>query len=110
MLTLPGRGGGVSLQALVRILGERGIQDALIEGGPDLAWSGVREGVVDRLVLYLAPKLAGGRDAPGTLGGEGVATIAEAAGAAIESVEMVGADIRVTARLKEGATGVHRDR
>jgi len=110
VLTLPGRGGGVSLQALVRILGERGIQDALIEGGPDLAWSGVREGVVDRLVLYLAPKLAGGRDVPGTLGGEGVATIAEAAAAAIESLEMVGADIRVTARLKGGAAGVHRDR
>ncbi len=110
VLTLPGTGDGVSMRALVRILGERGIQDALIEGGPDLAWSSVREGVVDRLVLYLAPKLAGGRDAPGTLGGEGIATIADAAGAAIESVEMVGADVRVTARLKGEATGVHRDR
>ena len=82
----------------------------LIEGGADMAWSSVEEGVVDRLVLYLAPKLAGGRDAPGALGGEGIATIADAVDAAIESVEMVGADIRVTARLKGGASGVHRDR
>ena len=73
------------------------MQDAADRGRPDLAWSSVEEGVVDRLVLYLAPKLAGGRDAPGTLGGEGIATIADAVGAAIESVEMVGADIRVTA-------------
>ena len=101
---------GVSMRALVRALGERDVQDVLIEGGPALAWSSIDEGVVDRLVLYLAPKLVGGRDAPGTLDGEGVPGIADAVGAEIESVEMVGADVRVTARLKGGTTGVHRDR
>lgn len=110
VLTLPGAPAGVSMAALVHALGERGIQDALIEGGPDLAWSSVEEGVVDRLVLYLAPKLAGGRDAPGTLGGDGVAEIAGAIGAEIESVEMVGPDVRVVAGLRRGASGVHRDR
>jgi diaminohydroxyphosphoribosylaminopyrimidine deaminase/5-amino-6-(5-phosphoribosylamino)uracil reductase len=110
VLTLAGTEGGVSLRSLMRTLGERDVQDALIEGGPDLAWSGVQEGVVDRLVLYLAPKLAGGRDAPGILGGEGVATIVDAADTAIESVEMVGADVRVTARLKGDSADVHRDR
>jgi diaminohydroxyphosphoribosylaminopyrimidine deaminase/5-amino-6-(5-phosphoribosylamino)uracil reductase len=110
VLSLPGRDGRVSMRALIRTLGERDIQDALIEGGPDIAWSSVEEGVVDRLVLYLAPKLAGGRDAPGTMGGDGVATIADAAGAAIESVEMVGEDVRVTARLRGGSTDVHRGR
>jgi diaminohydroxyphosphoribosylaminopyrimidine deaminase/5-amino-6-(5-phosphoribosylamino)uracil reductase len=110
VLTLPAAPGGVPIRALIEALGDREVQDVLIEGGPDLAWSSVREGVVDRLVLYLAPRLAGGRDAPGTLGGDGVATIADAIGAEIESVEMVGPDIRVTARLKGGATGVHGDR
>jgi diaminohydroxyphosphoribosylaminopyrimidine deaminase/5-amino-6-(5-phosphoribosylamino)uracil reductase len=101
---------GVSMRALVRALGDRDVQDVLIEGGPELAWSSVDEGVVDRLVLYLAPKLAGGRDAPGTLAGDGVATIADAIGGEIESVEMAGADIRIAARLKGGTTGVHGDR
>jgi diaminohydroxyphosphoribosylaminopyrimidine deaminase/5-amino-6-(5-phosphoribosylamino)uracil reductase len=111
VLVLPEtEGGGVSLRALTQALGDRDVQDALIEGGPDLAWSSVEEGVADRLVLYLAPKLAGGRTAPGVLGGDGVATITEAIGGEIESVEMVGPDIRIVAGLRRGATGVHRDR
>jgi len=111
VLTLPaGRDGRVSLHALMEALGGRGVQDVLIEGGAELAWSSVREAVVDRLVLYLAPKLAGGRNAPSAIGGDGVDTIADAIGASIESVEMIGPDIRVTADLSGGADGVHRDR
>ena len=66
--------------------------------------------MVDRLVLYLAPKLVGGRDAPGAMGGDGVGTIADAIGATIESVTMIGPDIRVAVDLSGGADGVHRDR
>jgi diaminohydroxyphosphoribosylaminopyrimidine deaminase/5-amino-6-(5-phosphoribosylamino)uracil reductase len=110
VLTLPEVPGGVSMWSLVGALGERDIQDALIEGGADLAWSSIEEGIVDRLVLFLAPKLVGGRDAPGMLGGAGAAGIADAVGAEIESVEMVGPDIRVVAGLRRGAVGVHRDR
>jgi diaminohydroxyphosphoribosylaminopyrimidine deaminase / 5-amino-6-(5-phosphoribosylamino)uracil reductase len=111
VLALPaGRDGRVSLRALMEALGGRGVQDVLIEGGAELAWSSVREAVVDRLVLYLAPKLAGGRNAPSAIGGEGVGTIADAIGVSIESVEMIGPDIRVTADLGGGADGVHRDR
>ncbi|MFL5736735.1 MAG: bifunctional diaminohydroxyphosphoribosylaminopyrimidine deaminase/5-amino-6-(5-phosphoribosylamino)uracil reductase RibD, partial [Actinomycetota bacterium] len=56
--------GSVSIAALVEALGKRDVQQLLIEGGPTLAWSAVEEAVVDRLVLYLAPKLLGGVDAP----------------------------------------------
>jgi diaminohydroxyphosphoribosylaminopyrimidine deaminase/5-amino-6-(5-phosphoribosylamino)uracil reductase len=66
--------------------------------------------VVDRIVLYLAPKVVGGRDAPGILGGDGVATIADAIGGVIESVEMVGTDVRVAASLRRGAGNVHGHR
>jgi diaminohydroxyphosphoribosylaminopyrimidine deaminase/5-amino-6-(5-phosphoribosylamino)uracil reductase len=111
VLTVPaGNDGRVPLPSLMEALGGRGVQEVLIEGGAELAWSSVRDGVVDRLVLYLAPKLAGGRDAPSAMGGEGVDTIADAIGATIESVEMIGADIRVTVDLSGGADGVHRDR
>jgi diaminohydroxyphosphoribosylaminopyrimidine deaminase/5-amino-6-(5-phosphoribosylamino)uracil reductase len=110
VLVLPASPDGVSMRALIHALGERDLQDALIEGGPDLAWASVEEGVVDRLVLYVAPKLAGGRDAPGVLGGRGIATIADAVGAEIESIEHMGGDLRVTASLRTGGAGVHRDR
>ena len=95
--------GGVSLPELLAHLGKRDVQGVLLEGGATLAWSFVREGLVDRVVLYLAPKLVGGAQAPGVLMGEGFAPIGGAAALRIESVERVGDDLRVEA-------DVHRDR
>jgi diaminohydroxyphosphoribosylaminopyrimidine deaminase / 5-amino-6-(5-phosphoribosylamino)uracil reductase len=97
------RSGGVSLPALVVALGKREIQDVLIEGGPTLAWAALEAGVVDRLVMYLAPKLIGGAAAPGVLSGAGVATIADAVPIELTSVEEIGGDLKVVAV-------VHRDR
>lgn len=94
---------GVSLPELVAHLGKRDMQGVLLEGGATLAWSFVRERLVDRLVLYLAPKLVGGADAPGVLMGEGFAPIGGAAALRIVSAERIGDDLRVEA-------DVHGDR
>ena len=93
----------VSVAGVMSELGKRDVQTVLIEGGSTLAWSAVEAGVVDRLVLYLAPRLVGGTAAPGVLGGDGVATIAGALPIAIRSVERTGEDVKVVA-------DVHRDR
>ncbi|HEX5937405.1 MAG TPA: bifunctional diaminohydroxyphosphoribosylaminopyrimidine deaminase/5-amino-6-(5-phosphoribosylamino)uracil reductase RibD [Actinomycetota bacterium] len=95
--------GGVSLPALVDELGKRDVQGLVLEGGPTLAWSAVRDGVVDQLVLYLAPALVGGRDAIGWLAGEGFAPIDRAHRVEVLSVERLGSDLKVVA-------DVHRDR
>ena len=77
----PEGAGGVSMRALVRTLGERERP-----GRADRGRSRRSPGRASRRAsstgwcCYLAPKLAGGRDAPGALGGEGVATIADAIG------------------------------
>lgn len=92
-----GDGGGVALAEVVKTLAAREIQEVLIEGGPTLAWSAVAEGVVDRFVLYLAPKLIGGLDARGILAGAGFAPIARARDVSITDVRMVGPDLRVRA-------------
>jgi diaminohydroxyphosphoribosylaminopyrimidine deaminase/5-amino-6-(5-phosphoribosylamino)uracil reductase len=73
------------------------VRSVLIEGGPTLAWSAVADGLVDRVVLYLAPKLVGGAAAPGILGGEGVATLADASSLRFRSVERIGADVKLVA-------------
>jgi diaminohydroxyphosphoribosylaminopyrimidine deaminase/5-amino-6-(5-phosphoribosylamino)uracil reductase len=96
-------GGLVPLGPLVEHLGKRDVQTLLIEGGPTLAWSAVREGVVDRVVVFLAPKLLGGRDAPGIVDGEGLAPVGSAIGLELRRVERVGDDLMVEA-------DVHRDR
>ncbi|HEX4942365.1 MAG TPA: hypothetical protein VFW51_07505, partial [Actinomycetota bacterium] len=59
--------------------------------------------VVDQIVLYLAPTLIGGRDAPGWLAGVGVPTLADASQLDIVSVERLDRDLKVVA-------DVHRDR
>ena len=92
--------GAVSLRGLVEALGKRDVQGIVIEGGPTLAWSAVRDGVVDRLVLYLAPSLVGGRAAAGWLAGAGVAPIDRAERVDVISVDRVGPDLRVVADVQ----------
>jgi diaminohydroxyphosphoribosylaminopyrimidine deaminase/5-amino-6-(5-phosphoribosylamino)uracil reductase len=94
----------VGLSGLMDHLGGRlEVQELLIEGGPTLAWSAVEEGIVDRFVLYLAPKLLGGEAAPGVLGGKGFETLAEALPLEMRSAERLGPDLKVVA-------DVHRNR
>jgi diaminohydroxyphosphoribosylaminopyrimidine deaminase/5-amino-6-(5-phosphoribosylamino)uracil reductase len=95
--------GSVSLPGLVQALGKRDVQAVLIEGGPTLAWAAIRDGIVDQVVLYLAPILVGGRGAKGWLEGAGFAPIGRAARLEIVSVERIGEDLKVVA-------DVHRDR
>jgi diaminohydroxyphosphoribosylaminopyrimidine deaminase/5-amino-6-(5-phosphoribosylamino)uracil reductase len=97
------RAGAVSLDALLAHLGKRDVQGVLVEGGSTLAGSFVREDLVDRLVLYVAPLLLGGAEAPGILSGEGFAPVGEGRRVSIVRIDRLGPDLRVEA-------DVHRDR
>jgi diaminohydroxyphosphoribosylaminopyrimidine deaminase/5-amino-6-(5-phosphoribosylamino)uracil reductase len=90
-------GDGVPLGELAADLGKRDVQGLLLEGGPTLAFAAVEEGLVDRVVVYLAPKLIGGVDAPTVLGGRGFAPIANAVPLRIRSFDLLGADLKVEA-------------
>ena len=97
VLHLPGAGGKVDLAALLRDLGQRGINELHVEAGHKLNGSLLREGLVDELLVYLAPKLLG----PG-LGMANIGPLSELAQAkALEftSIERVGPDLRVLARV-----------
>ena len=56
---LPGAQGKVDLAAVLADLGRRGINELHIEAGHKLNGSLLREGLVDELLVYLAPKLLG---------------------------------------------------
>jgi diaminohydroxyphosphoribosylaminopyrimidine deaminase/5-amino-6-(5-phosphoribosylamino)uracil reductase len=43
----------------LRALADEGVQSLLLEGGPTLATSFLREGLVDKLMLFVAPEVAG---------------------------------------------------
>ncbi len=73
LLTIEGAGTHVGLRSLLLALSERGVNTLLVEGGAETLFGFFAEGLVDRVRAYIAPKLVGGKDAPGPLGGEGSA-------------------------------------
>ena len=95
--------GGVSPRALLEELGKRDVQGVLLEGGATLAWSFLRDGAVDRIVQYVAPRVVGGAGAPSAVMGDGFAPIDAALDLSFVRVDQIGPDIRVEA-------DVHRDR
>jgi diaminohydroxyphosphoribosylaminopyrimidine deaminase/5-amino-6-(5-phosphoribosylamino)uracil reductase len=86
---------GGDLAEVLDELGRRDVLQLLVEGGPTVAHSFHRAGVVDRYVLYFAPALLGGSDGRPVLDGPGAATMAEAWRGRIVSVERIGDDVRV---------------
>jgi len=76
-------------------LGRQGHVQTMVEGGARVAASFHRGGLVDRYLLYLAPALLGGDDAPGLFAGAGAATIADAWRGRIDAVTPLGDDVRI---------------
>lgn len=58
-LHLPNREGRVDLSKLLDILAERQCNEVLVEAGPRLAGQFLRKGLLDEIVVYMAPKLMG---------------------------------------------------
>jgi diaminohydroxyphosphoribosylaminopyrimidine deaminase/5-amino-6-(5-phosphoribosylamino)uracil reductase len=70
--SLPGgRGASVSIRRLLRRLGRAGVTSLLVEGGAETLASFFEAGAVDRVCVFLAPRLLGGSGAPAAIGGRG---------------------------------------
>jgi diaminohydroxyphosphoribosylaminopyrimidine deaminase / 5-amino-6-(5-phosphoribosylamino)uracil reductase len=87
-------------EELARLAGEE-VQSLLLEGGPTLAGAFLRAGLIDKLLLFIAPKLVGGDDAPPLFAGPGARSLAEAVPVGELEVEPVGDDLLLTAYLNE---------
>ena len=71
----------------------------LLEGGPALAGSFVRAGLVDRVVAYLAPALLG--SGPAALGDAGVGTISDVHRLQVDDVALTGEYVRLVLRPEQ---------
>ena len=94
IVTLPGRDGVFSLRRLLAQLAARGVSSVLIEGGSTLAAAALRERVVDRLFIFIAPKLIGADGTP-MVGSLGVRAMRAAMGIRVQAVRRLGADLLV---------------
>ncbi|HYR87536.1 MAG TPA: bifunctional diaminohydroxyphosphoribosylaminopyrimidine deaminase/5-amino-6-(5-phosphoribosylamino)uracil reductase RibD [Terriglobia bacterium] len=90
-----------NLPALVTELFDREIQSFLLECGPDLAFNALRAGIIDKIVVFVAPRILGGREIP-AIGGEGIERLAEAIALEGWTIQTSGPDVMLTAY-------VHRD-
>jgi diaminohydroxyphosphoribosylaminopyrimidine deaminase/5-amino-6-(5-phosphoribosylamino)uracil reductase len=95
--------GRLELEAVLDELGRRQLLSLLVEGGGELHGAFFSEGLVDKVCAYVGPLVVGGVQAPGPVGGEGAARLADAW--RLQDVEMtrVGEDMLVSGY-------VHRDR
>jgi diaminohydroxyphosphoribosylaminopyrimidine deaminase/5-amino-6-(5-phosphoribosylamino)uracil reductase len=71
VLRCPRRGGRVAIDAVLDALFAREVRSVLVEGGGEVHAAFLDAGLVDRVTLYVAPLLLGGREAPSVVSGAG---------------------------------------
>ena len=97
VLVLPNAAGKVELKDLLEELGRRGINEVHAEAGFKLNGSLLREGLVDELLLYLAPCLIG-HAASGVFNLPELVTLDDKCRLQIRDLRQIGEDIRLIAR------------
>src|SRR5215831_16828569 len=85
-----------SLQDLMGKLFSMQIQSFLLECGPDLAFNALRAGIIDKIIVFVAPKILGGREIP-AIAGEGMERLSDAISLREWSVGHSGQDLVLTA-------------
>ena len=96
VIALPAAEGLVDLRALLKELGGREIANVLVEGGGELLGSLFSQGLVDKVVAFLAPVIIGGTEAPTPVGGPGIEQMAQALRLRDVEVERLGDDLLVS--------------
>jgi diaminohydroxyphosphoribosylaminopyrimidine deaminase/5-amino-6-(5-phosphoribosylamino)uracil reductase len=61
--------GRVDLRDLMKKLGKKGIMSVLIEGGAEVNASALKSGIVDKIVMFIAPTIMTGKDSLCSIGG-----------------------------------------
>lgn len=97
VLVLPAVAGRVSLAALWTELGRRNVQHLLLEGGSTLATAALNEGLIDQLMVFIAPRLVGGCPATGLFAGPGCVMMADTTQLSDVRYEHSGEDLLISA-------------
>lgn len=96
-VTLIEMAGGIVIAKLMPLLAKRGVTSILVEGGATINEAFLVSRFIHRVVVYLAPKLIGGSEAPTPIGGNGFRRLEDAFNLHINSVEKIGDDIKIVA-------------
>lgn len=102
IITVPEYGGKVDLKKALEILGEKGIDSILLEGGGTLNASALQSKIVDKVNIYIAPKIIGGEGAISPVMGQGVDKMQDAYKLKDMKVTQLNEDIFVEGYIQEG--------
>lgn len=93
----------IEISALLKCLGERGLMSLFVEGGATVHGSFLTADAFQQALVYVAPTLLGGKNAPAAFLGEGISLLRDAPALTFQTVEQLGDDLKIVAvRKKEG--------
>lgn len=95
LLALPAKDDRIDLTALLRELAKRQCNEVLVETGATLAGSFLRRGLLDEIIIYMAPKLLGSNARP--IFDLPLDTMSSSLALKIKDIRAVGRDWRITA-------------
>ncbi|MCG2676494.1 dihydrofolate reductase family protein, partial [bacterium] len=95
VLIIKDRDKKVDLKELLKRLGELEITSLLVEGGGRINASFLENGLVDKVLFFIAPKIIGGKEALTPVEGEGIKRIKDAIKLRNISVRRFGEDVLV---------------
>lgn len=93
---LPTVEGRVSFPSLLTLLGEREKISLLVEGGAEVHGTAFDQGLVDRVVAFIAPRVIGGVESPAAVGGHGVEHLLDASSLHDVEVSRAGEDVVIS--------------
>lgn len=96
VMTVPEKNGHIDLNTMMTILAKRGINEIMVEAGSTLNGALLSAGLIDELIIYMAPKLMGD-SAKGLFHLPELQTMAQNIDLNITDIRAVGTDWRITA-------------
>jgi diaminohydroxyphosphoribosylaminopyrimidine deaminase / 5-amino-6-(5-phosphoribosylamino)uracil reductase len=102
IIITPLKNNKVDLSYLMQQLGQQEIDSVLIEGGGALNFSALEEGIVDKVISFIAPKIIGGAASKTPVGGDGISYIKNAIQLENIQISRFQEDIMIEAYLRKG--------
>ena len=100
ILKMPQQNGHLDLQALLEKLAAMEITSVLVEGGSEVHGAFIDAGLAERVYAFIAPKIIGGKEAIGPIGGIGSTDMGKALQLHGVEYKQLGADFLITGRTE----------
>ena len=100
VITIDSINNKVDLNKLMIKLGEMKIDSILLEGGGEVNYSALEAGIIDKLMLFMAPVIIGGKESKTFVEGKGIDLLTNSFKTSNLKIEYLGEDILITSYIR----------